>query len=275
MTPAELLQHAAAANVSMLAITDHDTLAGYQQALNVIDQAEHANLPVLISGIELSAEWAGNSIHIVGLNFSAGEPGLTEFLQQQRKRREQRNMAIIQRLQKAGLDNILDLLEQQSVDGEEFDVARLGRPHIAAAIVMAGAAGDTKKAFRKYLLPGKPAAVAANWPSIQEVGDVLGSAGGVMVLAHPLHYKLTASKLRRLVADFAAAGGHALEVVSGSQDKERNQQLAKLAADFDLQASVGSDFHSVDKPWQRLGGVADLPKACKPVWEYWGAMNAQ
>jgi len=145
----------------------------------------------------------------------------------------------------------------------------MGRPHIAAALVASGAADTTRKAFRKYLLPGRPAAVSVAWPSLEAATSVIKAAGGTAVLAHPLHYKLTASKLRRLVAAFAAGGGEAIEVVSGSQDKERCQRLARLADNFDLLASVGSDFHAEDKPWQRLGGLAALPRSCRPVWASW------
>ena len=104
------------------------------------------------------------------------------------------------------------------------------------------------------------------------LGDVIGwirSAGGVAVLAHPAKYKMTMTKLRLLVADFVAAGGDGIEVICGRQTADVTGRLADIARDFDIAASIGSDFHHPGKSWSRPGCSGELPKGVRPVWESW------
>ena len=89
------------------------------------------------------------------------------------------------------------------------------------------------------------------------------------MLAHPSHYGLTWTRLRELVEDFRAAGGSGIEVISGRQDARLTARLAALAGDFELLASLGSDFHQPDRPWADLGRIPPLPPTCRPVWSLW------
>ncbi|MBT8447817.1 MAG: phosphatase, partial [Gammaproteobacteria bacterium] len=121
-------------------------------------------------------------------------------------------------------------------------------------------------AFRKYLGNGKAGDVKDHWAPLDEVIGWIRGAGGIAVLAHPGHYQLTRSKRRRLVAAFKAAGGGAIEVISGRQDPALTAALARDSVDFELLASAGSDFHRPGQFGVELGAVASLPPICEPVW---------
>ncbi len=218
----------------------------------------------LISGVEISCRWGASNIHIVGLNFDSANAKLLAFLFEQQQLRVRRNGRIVEKLKKLANEELaadLDKLYEASPS--------LGRPDIAKLLVKHGAAKDMRQAFSKYLADGKSASASINWPSIETVVAIICEAGGEAVLAHPMHYKMTGSKRRALLADFKAAGGSAMEVISGRQDAQRTKELAKLAGQFKLKASIGSDFHSESMQWQRLGCPAELPKACEAVWHDW------
>ncbi|MDH5592644.1 MAG: phosphatase, partial [Gammaproteobacteria bacterium] len=94
-------------------------------------------------------------------------------------------------------------------------------------------------------------------------------AGGQAVIAHPARYKITATKLRRLITEFKEIGGVGFEVVSGRQHPEEVKKLARLANQFELQASCGSDFHGPENNWVELGRLTAMPESCVPIWADW------
>ena len=143
----------------------------------------------------------------------------------------------------------------------------LGRMHFANFLVAAGYAKNVRNVFKHYLVNNKPGHVTGDWATLDDVVSWITKAGGVAVIAHPARYKLTRSKLRRLIKDFVSAGGQAIEVVSGSHNVNEMKTMACHAADFDLYASTGSDFHDPAFPWTKLGRLAELPPKCKPVWD--------
>ena len=95
------------------------------------------------------------------------------------------------------------------------------------------------------------------------------SAGGQAVIAHPARYRVTRSKLRRLIGEFAEVGGEAIEVVSGSHSRDDYFTMARHARDFELLASAGSDYHGPEHPWIELGRLPKLPDGCKAIWKEW------
>ncbi|HZW59976.1 MAG TPA: phosphatase, partial [Woeseiaceae bacterium] len=147
--------------------------------------------------------------------------------------------------------------------------APVGRPHFAQHLVDIGRVRDRRQAFRKFLGDGKAGDVRRHWAPLAAVTAWIRAAGGTAVLAHPAHYGLTMTRLRALLADFCAAGGDALEVVSGRQDAGTTARLAALAGEFGLLASCGSDFHGPAPHALEPGGAAPLPPACRPVWDSW------
>lgn len=259
LSPRELLAQASAAGVDMLAITDHDSVAGYQAVV-----AHQPPGMRLISGTEISCYWASLCVHVVGLGIDVDAPVLVAGLAAQRAARAERAVSIATRLAKAGFADTLT--GAQRIAGD----AAIGRLHFAAHLVEVGAAKDYTTAFKKYLGTGKPGDVKSAWIDMPEAIDWITQAGGAAVLAHPAKYKLTQRKLEQLVRDFAAAGGHALEVVSGAQAPGLTDRLGRLAARHGLRASSGSDFHHPGQPWAALGTQPPLPASCQPVWQDWG-----
>ena len=135
----------------------------------------------------------------------------------------------------------------------EAGVSQIGRPHFAAWMLAEGHVNDAGEAFDKHLGAGKTGDVKTCWPGLAEVTGWIVEAGGRAVLAHPLKYRMTNTKLRRCVRDFVAAGGGGIEAWSGRQDSEQTAYLCRLAREFDLPVSAGSDFHAHGDYAPRLG----------------------
>lgn len=260
LSPEALLSRAKTRGVDVLALTDHDTIAGLTSARQAADQQGVQ----LINGIEFSSQWGKNGVHIVGLGVDTSSSCLQHAIKSQQDAREQRAVAIAAKLHKAGFPDALE--GAQSLAGE----ALVGRPHFAQWLVKVGAVTTINSAFKKYLGAGKPADVKYQWPDMQTVVEWIHGAGGVAVLAHPCKYDLTRMRMCALVGDFAAVGGDALEVISGQQAASVTSDLARIAEANQLYASCGSDFHMPDQPWQELGNFGVLPARCRPVWQLLG-----
>lgn len=260
LSPEALVERAKARGVSVLAITDHDTIAGVGLAHKA---AVKAGIE-LIAGIEFSSQWGKGGVHIVGLGVDPDSPGLQAAIKFQELAREARSKAIGERLSRAGFPGAL--AGAQALAGE----GTLGRPHFAQYLVSIGAVKNINAAFKKYLGTGKPADVKYQWPLMDEVIGWIHSAGGVAVLAHPAKYELTRMKMCALVDSFAAAGGDAVEVISGLQPMSLTQDLINIVNARSLYASCGSDFHVPDQTWQELGSFGVLPDNVKPVWNLLG-----
>ncbi|MGA2398603.1 MAG: PHP domain-containing protein [Steroidobacteraceae bacterium] len=256
LTPGELVERAAAAGLRVLALTDHDTLAGLAEAHAAAERLGIRFVP----GVELSACWRHQSIHVLGLWIDPDSAALGTALEAQAERRRTRMRRMCTALSKMRLpgDELLAAVE-----------AHPGIPtrsHLAAALMQQGHVRRIQDAFRKYLGRGGPAHVAADWPALEEVVGWVREAGGVACLAHPARYLLSSSGRKRLAADFAAAGGTALEVVSGGNGAQNAAACAALALAFGLRGSVGSDFHGPQLAWNPLGRLAKLPPGIEPVW---------
>jgi predicted metal-dependent phosphoesterase TrpH len=260
LEPEELIERAATAGVDMLAVTDHDSVASIAAAT-----AAAGTRLQLIAGTELSTTWRGMGIHVLGLNIDVANPTLASGIAQQREGRELRAEMIAARLEKLGFHGTL--AGAQALAGS----APIGRPHFARYLVASGQSKDISTVFRRLLGSGKPGDVRSTWAELPDVIAWINAAGGVAALAHPAKYKLSNMKLTDLVTDFAAAGGGALEVISGAQTAQITQRLAQLTMRYDLQASAGSDFHRPGESWADVGSVAALPPGCRPVWHEWAA----
>lgn len=257
LTPQALCERALAHDVELLAITDHDTCAGWREAEAL------ARRPRLIAAAEFSCQWRNAAIHVVGLGFDPDhETSVAAFAQLQQSRVERAGI-IGERLARLGFPDTCE--DATALAG----ASQVGRPHFAQILVQRGVVASPTEAFDRYLGAGKPGDVKALWPDLAEVTAWIGRAGGVAVLAHPLKYKLTATRLKLLVAEFKAAGGGALEVITGRPQPGVIAPLVRLCQTFALEASVGSDFHQPGQFWAEVGEVAPLPTGCQPVWERW------
>ena len=257
LTPVELIQFAEEQNVACLAITDHDTLDAYQR----LDLTTSHALKLVV-GLELSTNWQGHGIHIIGLNVDRNNETLAAGIRSQQEARLSRAITIAKRLQKTGIDNPLPAVRKIAGDSV------IGRPHFARHLVEIGHAKDISAAFRKYLGNGKIGDVKQCWETLPAVVSWIRAAGGTPVLAHPAKYGMTWTKLRALIQDFADAGGQAIEVVCGSQESTITKKLARLSNEFELAASCGSDFHQVSS-WSVPGKFQPLPDSVTKVWDLW------
>lgn len=258
LSPDALLEMAMVTGLRVLALTDHDTTEGLAQLHTA---AQGCNIKI-IDGIELSTRWKKHDIHILGLNVNPDEAGLRLLIVQQNESRIMRAKQIAVCLADCGVDNAY----QKACDlaGHE----RVGRPHFAQVLVNEGRVTDMQTAFKRFLGRGRAAYVPTAWLSIGTAVEGIVQAGGQAVIAHPLKYKLTRSKLHALIGEFKQAGGVGMEVVSGEMTVSQINESAGMCLRFGLLASTGSDFHHATSR-TGLGRQHKLPEICTPVWDQW------
>ena len=235
----ELIKYAEQREIELLAITDHDNIDVYDEIKKIKTSIK------IISGIEFSTTWSKIGIHIVGLNFDLDSVDLNRTISSQTNARIDRAKVIANRLEKHGIENAYNKIVGT---GKKY----IGRPDFAELLVKEGHCKDHNNAFKKYLGAGKVGDVKNQWLTLKEVIDRLKQASGMAVLAHPLYYNLSNSKLNRLIQDFKDLGGDGLEIVNGYQNPEKTDYLIKLCKKYNLLASIGSDFHSPSQ-WKHLG----------------------
>ncbi len=257
LSPAALVALAAARGVTLGALTDHDTLAGCAEAVGA---AALAGIR-WITGVELTAAWRGQSIHVIGLAPEPGSATLQAHATDLRQRRHGRLHAIGERLaRKGGLPAGATLAAEVCADAP---VAT--RMHLARRLVEAGHARDVGDAFDRWLGRGRPGHVPAEWPGLEATVAALRAAQAHVVLAHPHRYRLSGGALRQLVSEFAALGGDGIEVSVGGMSRNDLDRLATLARRERLAASSGSDFHDPSLPWNSPGRFAKLPGDLEPI----------
>jgi predicted metal-dependent phosphoesterase TrpH len=257
LNPTELVKRAAAQGVTTLALTDHDTCDGLDEAR----LEANAQGMTLINGIEFSAVWSKQSIHVVGLGFDPHHPVMAQAIERQTEGRKIRATKIAQKLSQKGFTDTLE---------GALNIAngsQIGRPHFARYLVESGQVKDMATVFKKLLGAGKIGDVKAQWPDISEVVEWITAAGGIAVLAHPVHYKMTRTKFRCLLEAFIAAGGQSIEVSTGGQSADTIPAMIKWCKEYDLLMSQGSDFHHPENKWIELGRLPKLPDDMPKVWD--------
>lgn len=243
-TPAELIAEAVRVGLSALAITDHDTFAGYDAA---VPFAADAKLE-LICGIELSTRYLGNSVHLLG--YFPGTPPSDElraWLEFLLENRRERNVRLIAKLRSLGLDITLAEVEAK---GRTLTA----RPHFARVLVEKGYAKDIEDAFRQYLDESARGYVQRQEVPMEEALERILKSGGIPSLAHPVRVaKNNWAKLAEYVEDLAGYGMRALEVYHSDHSPENVSYYQSLAERFGLAVTGGSDFHGGNKPNIELG----------------------
>ncbi|QBZ83259.1 3',5'-nucleoside bisphosphate phosphatase [Hydrogenovibrio crunogenus] len=257
LTPKALVDLAKEKGITTLAITDHDTTHGYEL---IKDYAVEQDLE-LIAASEISCQWKGHTIHIVGLEVDIDNPVLKAGLKMNRIKRWKRAFEIDIKFQRRNLNGILENILPKIQEG------MIGRNHFAQALIEKGVVKNQRQAFDKYLKKGRPMYAEVNWPELEEVVGWIKAANGIAVIAHPHIYKMTSNKLNKMIEDFKAAGGQAIEVVNQPRVCAEQTGMADRAERFELYASMGSDFHRPEHTWRGLGWLAPMPTKCTPVWE--------
>jgi len=263
LTTEELMIRAKHRGVNVLAITDHDSVSG----LDAVKSGELSGAVKIVHGIELSVTWKKNNIHVVGLNIDVAQQALLASLADLQRVRQARAIEIAARLEKVGIENALSGASQFSAQNN------MTRTHFARYLIQIGKARSMAEVFKRYLAHGKPGYVSVEWISLEKAVDIIKSAGGQAVIAHPSRYKLTNTKMNKMLGDFTECGGSAIEVVNSHCTKQMIENNARLVNHYGLSASIGSDFHSPDNKYVDLGRFPPLPENVTPIWHDWDSVN--
>lgn len=260
LAPAQVAARAHANGVAYWALSDHDDLSGLAEAA---DAAAGLGL-AFIAGVEISACFAGRTVHVLGLHVDPASAPLDRNLAGLRDQRASRAQQIAQRLSDCGIPDALDGALQHAANP-----ALIGRVHFAQFLCDAGRAKSLRHAFQHYLGEGRPAFVPMRWASLEQAVAWIRLAGGTAVLAHPGSYRYPPLHETALLDAFKAAGGDAIEVITWAHTHAQAARYAQLARHYGLKASCGSDFHAPGVGRVDLGGLPDLPDDLTPVWRGW------
>ncbi len=249
LTPEELISLAASTGLAALAITDHDTLSGYEKARPFARQAALD----LVCGIELNTRMSAaalrssRSVHLLAY-FVSGQPAnsFLTWLENERTERRSRNQRLARKLRSDGID-----ITVEEVEARGRSLA--GRPHFARILVEKGYARNSEEAFRRYLGEEAPSFVPRESKTAEEAIDIVRSAGGVPVVAHPIRLGLPRAQERELLMRYRRAGLLGLEIYHSEHPPELQAYYHQLAAELDLLPTGGSDFHGAIKPDTQLG----------------------
>ena len=255
---ADVARRAFANGVDLLALTDHDNLSGLPAARAVADEVGMG----LINGVEVSIEWGGLQVHILGLNFAVDDQVLADGLAQIRSGRVIRAQRMAAELEKIGIDGAFDGAMRHAENP-----TLISRAHFARYLVEIGVCKDVRSVFDSYLIPGRPGYVDHRWATLADSVGWINGAGGIAAVAHPGRYKFSKPQMRLLLDEFKQLGGQAIEVISGSHSQENVAVFGRYAREYGFLASCGSDFHGPGESYVDLGKLSPLPQDLKPVWE--------
>jgi len=266
LPPAVLLERAHWRGVDVLALTDHDEIAGLIEARAAAAQWDIR----FINGVEISVSWYGeaiqenHTIHIIGLNIDPTHAELQDGLARIRHTRDSRAVRIGDALADAGIEGAY-----AGALTYAGNPALVSRAHFARYLVEQGHASDFRSVFDHFLVAGKPGYVEHQWATLEEAVGWIRDSGGMAVIAHPARYRVTKDEMRQFITRFKELGGEGVEVVSGAHSHEEYQEYALVAKEFGLLASRASDFHGPGESKMDLGALPDLPADLKPVWHAW------
>lgn len=243
LTPTEVVELAKKTNLKAIALTDHDTVDGLKEAI-----AAGKELGVcVVPGIEVSCDYMGGDVHILGLNIDRLAP---EFLDETRKNRiarDRRNEKMIALLSDHGFQ-----ITKKQVD-EMFGDAVITRAHFARLLYDTGQVSSMAEAFERYIGQGCPCYLPKEEITPKQAMELIKKAKGKAVLAHPILYDLTRPKLEQLVDELISMGLVGIEAVYSTYNYEQETYVKRLAAKKGLFITGGSDFHGLNKPKIALG----------------------
>jgi 3',5'-nucleoside bisphosphate phosphatase len=250
-TPSELVRLAAERGLDVVALTDHDTTDGLEEAF-----AEGARSGVaVVPGVELSAEFERSSVHVLCYWMDVRDEGLQAELHRLREDRFRRGELMVERLRSLGVPIEFERVRQ--IAGE----ATIVRPHVAQAMVEAGVVQTEKEAFERYIGDGGPGHVAKHALDPVDAVALIRAAGGVCVLAHPGMWGDQSSVPEALIERMTDAGMRGLEVDHPDHTPEAREHYRRLAGELGLVATGGSDCHGVRYDPVRLGTPLCDPEA--------------
>ena len=266
-TPEELVDYAIQKGLTAFALTDHDTVNGLDRAIRYADglrQAQAASpsdapasqVPEVIPGIELSTEYQGKDIHMVGLFIDYRQPEFAHYLEDFIRSRENRNEKMCALLREHDIDITYEALLA------EFPGAVITRAHFARFLLSHGYIQSLKEAFDRYVGDRCPCFVPREKVTPAQAVELILGAGGIPVLAHPILYHMSDDRLEALVAELKSIGLVGIEAIYSTYNTAEERQIRGLASKYGLKISGGSDFHGANKPKIDLG--TGWGKLCVP-----------
>ena len=248
-TPTQVIEAAVRAGLKAVALTDHDTIAGIPEAMAAAEKYDIEFIP----GIELSAFYLNQEVHIVGLFLNINDEQFIQRLESFREIRDQRNTAMIQKMTDAGIDISIEKIRE--IDGD----AVITRANFARYLLHIGYISSIDEAFDKYLSPGKPFFVPKTGVTPEDAIRAICDNGGIAILAHPLSYKFSSSQLDTCIKLLKSYGLKGIETRYSTFSAADERDMKRLADRHGLLYSGGSDFHGNVKSHISIGkGVGKL-----------------
>ena len=236
--PSELINKALAAGITIIGLTDHDSISGWQEATNSLRPGIS-----LVPGAEISCQTTdGISVHILGLLFDANNTELMNTLEKTRENRHGRMEKIIARINEAGIDITMDDVLEQLSDG-----ATLGRPHLADALVKKGVVASRDEAFTQMLHNNSKYYVSHYSPTPESAIALIKAAGGVSVIAHPMASHRGRTISLETFGSLIEAGLDGIEIDHRDHSPDEKMQLITLAKESNLVMTGASDYHGNGK----------------------------
>ncbi|MDH4318801.1 MAG: PHP domain-containing protein, partial [Desulfobulbaceae bacterium] len=253
-TPAELIRLARQANLSAIALTDHDTVAGVEEMLYL--GREHDIL--VISGVEISCMHHDIPLHMLGYGIDHTCNEFATWINDIQTARVERNQHIICNLQKLGFDIELSELIRFS------KVGQTGRPHIARLLIEKKIVKNMEQAFRHYLRRGAAAWAGRKVYGVGETIEMIHRAGGLAVLAHPGTMNRSLAAQTNVIRELTGLGLDGMEIFYPSHGKRIIRRLKQIACHYNLLVTGGSDYHGDNRPGTSMTGINEqtCPPAC-------------
>ncbi|WP_454720738.1 MULTISPECIES: 3',5'-nucleoside bisphosphate phosphatase [Cupriavidus] len=260
LSPRDVAARAQAGGVAFWALTDHDEVGGQAEARAAAEALGMRFVP----GVEISVTWAGQTVHIVGLQIDPACPALLQGLAATRSGRAARAQDIGDALAAIGIEGAYEGALRY-VGNPDL----ISRTHFARWLVDQGRCKTIGDVFSEYLGEGRPGYVGHRWARLADAVGWIQAAGGIPVMAHPGRYDYTQLQHDALFDEFVQLGGAAVEVVTGSHTPDQYRRYADVARHYGLLASRGSDFHGPGEGRTELGALPPLPPSVTPVWHDW------
>lgn len=248
-TPTEIVKRAATIGLTGIALTDHDTLEGIQEATTAASRYGMR----LISGTELSVEWKNQSMHMLVYFLQPGPGPLQDRMKDLRKSRATRNLEIVEKLNDQRIQITMDEVEAESGAGV------VGRPHFAGVLIEKGYVENVQEAFDRYLASGRPAyAPRVRLPAAEAI-SLATQSGAVCSIAHPHTLNLRADEFSTGFRELTRSGLGGIEAYYGEYTPAMRDRIAEICSELGIVATGGSDYHGKYKPQLSIGtGKGDL-----------------
>lgn len=250
LTPAQVVREAYEAGLSAVALTDHDTADGLEEAAQAAKDILACDRSAdfqFVPGIELSVSYKNHELHLVGLHLDIYSEGFSRALKKLQNNRDQRNEKMIQKMQSAGMDITMDALRADQGGGV------LTRANFASYMLHKGYISSVQEGFDKYLDRGKAFYVPREYLSPKEAIDLIHNASGLAILAHPLLYGMNMAQLEEALSELTRLGLDGLEAYYSMNHDHDTVHMKTLAQRHGLLLSGGSDFHGANKPHIKIG----------------------